>query len=605
MARRQIATHEFGTAFGIFAASFVGLVVIVALLGQLGLPNRAGGVLLVAVTLIAFAGIGLLVRTMRRSDFQYGGRNVPALHNGMATAAAFLGAGGFLGLTGAFFAAGPGALAFILGAIGGFVLLTVAVAPYVRNSGAATLPDLYVARFGNGPIRLLAPLIVLAITLGLLVVNVGVASTIAAGVFGIPRETAVVAVVAIILLSTLFGGMRSMTMSGVAQYIVLLIAFLTPLVAVATREFGMPLPQAALGAALQRLADLPGDAAARLAASAMPGHLFPAEGLGGLNFTLVVLTFAAGVAALPHLVMRSIPVADMDGARRSGAWGFVFAMLVVASAPVYAAFASLEILDGIAVVSPDALPGWVYSLGAGGQARACSVFAVSRDAVAAACGAGGLIDAASLSFSGDAVVLAFPAIAGLRPVLSALIAVGAIAATLAAATALLFAAASAFGHDLYARLFEPHAPAGRRLIAIRLMLIATAAFAGWAATRALDDVYPFAAVALSLSAAGLFPSLILGIWWRRCTSLGALSGMVSGMGIALFYFLIVEYAGEAPWTFFGLSDAGVPGFAAGAFGLPVGLLVAIVVSLATPPEPERQAALDRIRRPASGAGEDD
>ncbi len=592
-------------AFGIFSVAFAALVAIVALLGQLGLPNRVGGILLAGITLVAFAGIGLRVRTMRRADFHHGGGNVPALHNGMATAAAFLGAAGYLGLAGAFFGAGSGALALILGAVGGFVFLTVAIAPYFRNSGAATLPDLYVARFGNGLIKLLAPVIVLAVSAGLLIVNIGVAGFVAAGLFDISRELAVAAIVAVLVLSTLFGGMRSMTISGVAQYVVLLVAFIAPLVAVATREFGMPVPHIALGAALQRLADLPGDAAARLASSAMPGLLLPADGLRDLNFTLVVVTFAAGFAALPHIVMRSIPVASTDGARKSGAWALVFVMLVAASAPAYAAFAGLQILGGISVLSPAALPGWVYALGADGHASACGVLATSREAVAAACGAAGLGDAASLAFAGDAIVLALPAIAGLPPVLSALIAVGALAACLAAAAALLFAAASAVGHDLYTRLFEPHAPAGRRLIAVRLSLIAVAIVAGWVAMRALDDVYPLAAVAISLSAGGLFPALVLGIWWRRCTSLGALSGMISGFGVTLFYFLVVQYAGEPPWTFFGLSESGVPAYAAGAFGLPVGVLVSIVISLVTPPEPERQAALDRIRRPTSGTADEE
>jgi cation/acetate symporter len=321
-----------------------------------------------------------------------------------------------------------------------------------------------------------------------------------------------------------------------------------------------------------------------------------------------VIMLAAGIAATPHLVMRAGPTADVDGARRSSAWGFVFVMLIVASAPAYAIFASLEVLGAVSGASPDAWPGWVFALGADGHARVCGDLAVSQQAIVAACdriGRGGSLDVSSVSLSADGLVLAFPAIAGLPPVLSGVVAVGGLAATLAAAGSLLFAVASALGHDLYP-IFDSQAPTGRRLITIRLMLIAVAVLAGWVAVSKPDAIVGLAAVSLSIAAAGLFPVLCLGIWWKRCTSLAALCGMLSGTGVAIFYFALIEGAGEKPWSFFGLTATGVPGFAAGVFGVPVAFLVAILVSSATPAETERQAAIGRIRRPeAAGAAEDE
>jgi cation/acetate symporter len=556
--RHQIAGREFARAFGLFTAAFLACIAIVVLLAEVGLSPRALGIVLGGVVVLAFLAIGLLVRTMRRTDFQFGGRNVPPVHNGMSMAAAYLGAAGVAGLTGAFFVAGPAALAFLLGGLGGFVLLTVLIGPYYRNAGVATVPDLLAIRFRGSLMGFLAPLIVLACSFGLFVVEVRMVGNFGAGIFGVPITVAIAGGLAVILLTTIFGGMRSLTTSGIAQYIVLIVAFLVPLVVFSTQKFAMPLPFAALGAALHRLADIPDGAAARLAASAIPGRLLPTEGFDGLNFVLIIVTLSAGIAVLPHVVMRSAPTVDIQGARRSSAWGLFFVLVVLASAPVYATFAGLALLDIPAGAAAPAVPG------------------------------------------ADSIVQSFPAIAGLPQIFTALIAVGALSASLAAAASLLFVIGSTLGHDLYPRLFDRNAPTGRRLIAIRLMMIATAGLAGWIALDPSPRYFAIAAGSASIAAAGLFPAVFLAIWWRRCTSLGALSGMICGVALTLFYLMLVEFGDEKPWSFFGLSGTAVPGFAAGAFGLPVGLAVAILVSIATPAEPERHAAIDRIRRPDAG-----
>jgi cation/acetate symporter len=608
--RAQESARAFGQVFAVLLPGFIVVVAVVGLLAQLGLPHRADGILIGSTTLAALVLIAFLGRTMRRTDFQFGGRNVPAIHNGTAMAGAFLGGIGFVGLAGSFFSAGSGALALVLGAIGGFTLLTVLVAPYFRSSGAATVPDLLAARFGGGVMRLVAPLLVIACSFGLLVTEFAIAGQVAAAIFGITSDLAVGLVVVVVILSTLSGGMRSLVLAGTSQYAVVAVAFLAPLVLFSTQEFGLPLPQGALGVALHRLADFPAAAAARLSAVAMDTRLLPAFGFEGLNFVLIVVTFAAGIAALPHIVMRSAATVDVDGARRSGAWAFLFVMIVVTAAPAYSVFASLGILDSTRAASPTILPGWVYALGAAGDAKVCGVPAVSPEAIADACnriGVQGHLEPENVSIAGDALVLAFPSIARLPPILTALLAVGCLAAALAAAGALLFTVASTLGHDFYPRLFDPHAPGGRRLIVMRLMVIAVALYGGWLAARHPSSLLPVAAGSISIAASGLFPGLVLGIWWRRCTSLGAVSGMLAGAGIALFYLAIVEFAGERPWSFFGFAGTAVPGFAAGAFGLPIGLFVTILVSLATPAERDRYQAIDALRRPnaAAAAEEDD
>jgi cation/acetate symporter len=250
--------------------------------------------------------------------------------------------------------------------------------------------------------------------------------------------------------------------------------------------------------------------------------------------------------------MRSCTAAGVGAARRSAGWAFFFVLVVVATAPAYAAFAQLVRLE-----SP--------SLG---------------------------------SFDAALIVLSLPDIAQLLPAISALIAIGALAAVLAAATSLLFAIASTTGHDFYGGILDRKGPSGRRLIVTRVILIAAAAFAGWQAMQATDQVFALAATSASLAASGLFPALVLGIWWKRATALGALAGILFGFAAAAAYVWMVVYGDMAPWRPLGTAGPGLPPMAAAFFGLPVGMLAVVLVSQITPtPSSERIEILDDIRRP--------
>ena len=256
---------------------------------------------------------------------------------------------------------------------------------------------------------------------------------------------------------------------------------------------------------------------------------------GGFQLIAVTVALAAGVAALPHLLMRCATVDDAPATRRSIGWALVFVLIVALTVPAYATFAKLALLRDVVGSAIADLPDWLFALGRQGLVMLCGADATSAAAATQACaalhGTAGPVAAPDLAVSGDIVVLAWGDIVDLPYVVTALISVGVLAAALAAANAMALAIAEALGHDLYAELIDPKASAGRRLIVTRLALVATVLVAAWLGVRHGGDIFPLAAATLSLSAGGLFPALFLAVWWRRANGPGAIAGMIAGFAV--------------------------------------------------------------------------
>ena len=587
--------RSLGKSYWLFAIAFAVLLVVLAMLGQLGLPDRATGVIVIAVTAVTYVAIGLVAGTMRLADFFAAGRIVPAGLNGLATAAAFISGSAFLGLAGAFFAAGNSALALVIGWSFGFLVLAVAVAPYFRKSGALTLPDFFAIRFGGPLIRLAGVVVLLGSCFFALAAALATAGLVASVTLGMSLESAILAAVVVVLLSSLLGGMRGVTLVSGAQAIVILFAVLAPVAILSARDYGLPLPQLTYGYALQEIAADPSGGPPALVGAA--SRLLPFGAVDAIDFLGIVLCLAAGVASLPHVLVRSAAAAGPHDARRSAGWALVVVLAVLLTAPAYAAFARLAILNDVIGASPDDIPDWLLAFGHLGLVRICGVDAVAIEALKTVCtvvGGGPTIN--SVAVASDAVALTLPGMADLPYVATALIAAGGIAAALAAANALLVAIANSVSHDLYGSILHRRAPIGRKLVVARLVLILTAGLAAWFALNRPDDSFALAAVSLAIAAAGNFPALVLGIWWRRTTASGALAGIVAGLAVALGVVALTRYGSGV----IGLPAAGVPAAAAATLGIPVGFVAAIAVSLVTrqPSEP-RGEIIDAIRRPTA------
>ncbi len=595
-ARRSMAT--FRSLAWLFTLAFAGALGVLALLGNYGLPDTVLGTTLGVGVIIAFVVAGISERTMQPAEFHTAGGGLSATANGIATAAAFLSAGAIFTLAAAVLSDYRAGIAITLGWSLGFLLLAVLIAPYLRKSGTFGVADFLAFRFANRGVRLVAAVIVVITLLPALAAAVATGTLVVTRLFALSSHSAAVLVVLLILSGTVLGGMRSVTLTALAQYIVLAIAFVVPAAIVSTIAYSLPIPQIAAGLAYSDAAALAasGDLAAPLASRFLP--LVPD---GGFQLLAMTVALAAGVAALPHLLMRSATVDDAPATRRSIGWALVFALIVALTVPAYATFAKLALLRDTVGSAIGDLPDWLFALGRHGLVRLCGADATSATAATQACtalhGTAGAVAAPDLAVSGDIVMLAWGDIVSLPYVVTALIFVGILAAALAAANAMALAIAEALGHDLYGRLIDPKASAGRRLIFTRLALAATVLVAAWLGAARSGDVFPLAAATLSLVAGGLFPTLFLAVWWRRANGAGAIAGMLAGFAVTLAIVIGGRYPGLLPADARG---SGLSPLLAALVGLPVGFLLAITVSLATrAPSPSQDALVDALRRPGN------
>ncbi len=588
---RQIAK-----VYALLTGAFALFVTVIAMLAQLGLPEPAIGVLVVMITVVAYVVIGVVTRTLSLPEFYLAGRGIPAGFNGMATAAAFLSAA-FFGLAGAFFADRITGLAIVAGLTGGFVLIAVLVAPYYRKSGAVTLPDFLAVRFGNPLVRIAGVIVLIAVSLPLLSAAMAVAAAIAERSLGVPAGAAMIAVSVVLLLSSLLGGMRSITYVAGAQAIVLVLGIVVPAVLLSIQDYGFPVPQITLGYAAAAAA-----ASAGTPIGIMAGEALPVAGLDGFNIFCLALSLVAGVASLPQVVARSGTAPGIGEARRSLGSALVVVALVAATAPAIAAFVKLAILSDVVGVDLADLPAWIFDYGRHGLVHICGAAPVSAAAIGTACGASTVLNGLApgqIELSADVVMLAFGGIVGLPYVVTALVAAGAIAAACATAGAALVAIATSLGHDVYGRLIGGRASAGRRLIVSRLLLILALLLAAWLALSRRSEMLGYAFAAPSLAAAGFFPAMILGVWWKRTTFWGALAGMIAGFVVTAAYVVAVRAGVVAPLRLFGLTDSGLSPAASAIIGVPLGFVVAVVVSLASPePSEARREVVEAIRRPS-------
>jgi cation/acetate symporter len=637
-------TSNLGRIYGIYTGGFIAFIILMAILSAVGVPNRVIGYMFVGFTILIYAVIGILSRTMQVGEYYVAGRRVPAIYNGMATGADWMSGASFVGMAGTLYLLGYDGLAFVLGWTGGYVLVAILVAPYLRKFGAYTVPDFLSARYGGNFARLIGVVVLFSCSFTYVVAQVYATGIISARFLGLDFNVAVYVGLAGILVCSMLGGMRAVTWTQVAQYIVLIIAYLIPAIWMSTVKTGVPIPQLMQGQALQGIAAL--EAAQGIAV----GHATPFVhgGYNALNFFLLILCLMVGTASLPHVLMRYFTTPSVREARVSVAWSLLFIFILYFTAPAYAAFAKWTMLDLVASgLTPDNIAekaGWMMRWAAADNTlvQICGKAALDAAAIAAACAEQGVtnIGFANINLNADMIVLATPEMAGMPYVISGLVAAGGLAAALSTADGLLLAIANALSHDVYYKMIDQHAPTARRLIVSRILLVVVAVAAAYVASTKPGDILAMVSWAFSLAAAGLFPALVLGVWWKRANSAGAVAGMIAGFGLCLYYLLGTRYGAVAfvdMWSWLSTATAeqlakfeeleaayaaaapdaqaaawtaldkhaqsiaswfGVKNLSAAAFGLPVGFLVMYVVSKMTAePSLEMQHFIEEIRVP--------
>lgn len=566
-----------GKIYGIYTGGFVGFVIVLAILEQMGVPNAVIGYLFVFLTIGVYALIGVLSRTAQVSEYYVAGRKVPAIYNGMATASDWMSAASFIGMAGTLYLLGYDGLAFVLGWTGGYVLVAVLLAPYLRKFGAYTVPDFLGARYGGNLARLCGVVVLLTASFAYVVAQVYGVGIIASRFLGMSFEIAVFVGLLGILVCSMLGGMRAVTWTQVAQYIILIIAYLIPVVILSAKTTGVPLPELMYGQLLPKIAEY------EQQYGITNRHVTPFLSYDPLNFFGLILCLMLGTASLPHVLMRYFTTPSVKAARQSVGWSLLFIFLLYFTAPAYAVFAKYEVLSAVVGQSINALPAWVA---AWGKVGLVTIKDLNAD---------GILQWAELTINADVIVLATPEIAGLPYVISGLVAAGGLAAALSTADGLLLAMANALSHDVYYRMIDPHADTKRRLIVSRALLILVAILAAYVASTKPAGILAMVAWAFSIAASGLFPALVMGVWWKRTTSAGAVAGIIVGFGICIYYLVMTQYFAMPLWF-------GVRNISCGLFGIPAAFITTFVVSLVTQaPSKEMQDFIDSIRIPKGGA----
>ena len=596
-------TSNLGRIYSIYTGGFIAFIILMAILSALGVENVVIGYLFMGFTIVIYAVIGVLSRTMQVGEYYVAGRRVPAFYNGMATGADWMSAASFIGMAGSLYLLGYDGLGFVLGWTGGYVLVAILVAPYLRKFGAYTVPDFLSARYGGNFARLIGVVVLFSCSFTYVVAQIFGTGIISARFLGIDFNVAVYVGLAGILVCSMLGGMRAVTWTQVAQYIVLIIAYLIPAIWMSTVKTGIPIPQLMQGQALHNIGLL--EAAQGIAV----GHATPFAhgGYDAKNFFLLILCLMVGTASLPHVLMRYFTTPSVREARVSVAWSLLFIFILYFTAPAYAAFAKWTMLDLVASgLTPENIAdkaGWMLRWAAADNTlvQICGKAAVDTAAIVAACAEKGVtaLSFADINLNADMIVLATPEMAGMPYVISGLVAAGGLAAALSTADGLLLAIANALSHDIYYKMIDQNAPTSRRLIVSRVLLVLVAVLAAYVASTKPSDILSMVSWAFSLAAGGLFPALVLGVWWKRANSAGAVAGMIAGFAITIFYLVMTQYGADFDkatpnmelWW-------GVKNISSAAFGLPVGFAVMIVVSLLTKaPSSEMQAFIEEIRVP--------
>jgi cation/acetate symporter len=666
----------------LYTGGFLLFVAALAVLEQHNMPPRWIGYAFLMFTITMYAGIGILSRTSNVSEFYVAGRRVPAFFNGMATGADWMSAASFIGLAGTLYLSGYQGLAFVLGWTGGFVLVALLLAPYLRRFGEYTIPDFLAARYGGNAIRLVGVAAAILASFVYVVAQIYGVGVITSRFVSLQFEIGVFVGLAGILVCSFLGGMRAVTWTQVAQYVVLIVAYMTPVAILSWNMTGNPVPQVAYGQVLQKVGemeqrlfanpaeievrdlyreradeyarkimqlphslshereslttqinqlkagdaqmrdivalerqrrDLPHDpeqarqvwetamfAAAERARAPVPhAASFPAETPEEawtlrLNFLALVFCLTIGTAALPHVLMRYYTTPTVREARESVFWSLLFILLLYITAPAYAVFAKFEVFNHLIGMPIEKLPGWVA---AWSKVGLVAIEDMNRD---------GFLQLAELALNPDVIVLATPEIAGMPYVVSGLVAAGGLAAALSTADGLLLTITSALSHDVYYRVFRPGSSTQLRLVISKSLLLVVAVLAAMVAAQKPGTILSMVAWAFSIAGSAFFPALALGIFWDRATRAGALSGMVVGTAVTIYYIVRVEFS-TIPWL--GVRGIGMePWFdihatSAGIFGVVAGFVVIVVVSLLTQvPGSGRSPFLHRIRRTEEGEG---
>jgi cation/acetate symporter len=554
--------------------------------------------LIVGLTFALYIGIAFWSRVRDTAGFYVAGQGVSAVGNGMATAADWMSAASFISMAGIIAFLGYDGAVYLMGWTGGYVLLALLLAPFLRKFGKFTVPDFVGDRYYSSTARVVAVVAAIFVSFTYVAGQMRGVGVVFSRFLEVPVNTGVVIGMVIVAFYAVLGGMKGVTNTQIAQYCVLIFAYLVPAIAIALLLTGNPVPHAAIGEILPRLDAISRDLG-------LAGYSSPFTDLSFINVLFITIALMVGTAGLPHVIVRFYTVRSVRAARWSAGWALLFIAILYTTAPTIAIFAKFYVLESLAgrpLAEVQAVP-WVQSWMRTGLITLQDANGDGVMQAAELFGANGL----TASIDRDIVVLALPEIARLAPFIVALVAAGGLAAALSTASGLLIVISSAIAHDVYGHLINPQADDRKRLLVGRITITLAVVVAGIFGIYPPGFVAEVVAFAFGLAAASFFPVIILGIFWKRATKEGAIWGMISGLTFTAVMILLLRTPQilrflelEKPMveSFFGINAQGI-----GTVGMLLNFAVMVVVSLLTPPPPpEVQEMVEGIRYPrAMGA----
>jgi cation/acetate symporter len=556
--------------------------------------------IIVAITFALYIGIAIWSRAGSTKEFYVAGGGVSPLANGMATAADWMSAASFISMAGLISFMGYDGSVYLMGWTGGYVLLALLLAPYLRKFGKFTVPDFIGERYYSKTARLVAVFCALLVSFTYVAGQMRGVGVVFSRFLEVDITSGVIIGMIIVLFYAVLGGMKGITYTQVAQYCVLIFAFMVPAIFISFQMTGNPIPQIGMGGkgadGMYLLEKLNG----------LSTELGFAEYTNGSKSRMDVFAMTAalmvGTAGLPHVIVRFFTVKKVKDARKSAGLALLLIAILYTAAPAVAVFARLNLIHTVSGQPYAQMPAWFSNWETTGllgfnDKNGDGLIQYSADT---------MIN--ELTVDRDIMVLANPEIANLPAWVIALVAAGGLAAALSTAAGLLLVISSSVSHDLVKNVFKPDITDKQELVVARISAVGAVIVAGYFGINPPGFVAAVVALAFGLAAASFFPAIILGIFYKKMNKEGAISGMIVGIGLMLFYMLKFKFgifdggktavAGLSKDWWFGISPEGF-----GFIAMIVNFIVSLTINAFTEDPPEEvQEIVETIRIP-SGAGE--
>jgi cation/acetate symporter len=594
--------------------------------------------LFVGLSFSLYLFIAWRVRVKDTQGFYVAGRDVPAYANGMATAADWMSAASFISMAGLISTMGYAGSVYLMGWTGGFVLLALCLAPYLRKFGHFTVPEFIGDRYESNPARLIAILCAVFISFTYVAGQMRGVGVVFSRFLNVDISTGVMIGMLIVFIYATLGGMKGITWTQVAQYWVLISAFLIPTIAISIQLTGNAIPFIGMGSTLLE-SNISGQSVFLLNALDSTLREFGwhsyTEAFQGkwsqFNVFATALTLMVGTAGLPHVIVRFYTVKNVQAARWSAFWALLFISILYLSAPSLASFSRYYTIHTLNGVSSEKLPAWFHSwektglilwlddgdgivrysgdstneIFRSGKLSTKEIEAIKTQhalwlTTNSDSGINGrqlMIDKGLNGPDRDIIMLAAPEMAGLSNWIIAFVAAGGLAAALSTASGLLLVISSSIANDLYFRTLNPKASEKNQLLVGRIAIAFAVFVAGYFGLNPPGFVGQVVAFAFGLASASFFPAILLGIFNKRVGTIPAISGLLVGIGITAYYIINCVFFGGSRWTF-GFVENGITPEAFGFIGMLLNFTVTLVLTPFFPaPSKSMQATIESVRQP--------